>query len=77
MCKDEILDRVLGTIESIGFPVDGLHRESHLQPIAMDYLDQAELLSQLEEEFTKELLEDWQFYAWQTIGDICRSMGGH
>jgi len=76
MCKDETLDRVLGSIESLGFPSDKLSRTSTIPAIGLDEFDEFDLLTQLEKEF-KQDLEYWQFDKWQTIDDICKTLEGH
>lgn len=75
MCRDEILDRVLGSIESLGFPTDTLNRDSTIIAIGLDQFDEFDLVTQLEKEFKRDLAY-WQFDKWRTIGNICRTLEG-
>jgi len=73
MCKDEILDRVLGTIKGLGLPIDRVDRNTMLVTMGLDSLDRVEMVMQLEEEFDCDI-EFQEEDKWQTIGDVCKAM---
>lgn len=76
MCRDDNFDRVIGILEASGVPFDKATKKSSIRHLGLDSLDMIELAMAIEEEFGL-MISDETIDSWETVGDICITVGGH